>query len=346
MEKQPSFERIIGGTDQQKEKVRQEAEKASLKSGEELFGEYLVESTKEEQESIEKAAAYANEVVRQYGVIRQFDPERIFLLESGGVEKFTKGEIRQGVCNSFNQSIGVERSDSNALLASSVVHEMFHMNSYHSAQVMEKKAWLLFKKIEDRPYRSGISMTGREGEGEYFGLAEEAIIAILSRRFFDEVITQDPLYKEEMERTRKIKEWLIDFAEKHIPEQEKKLKFIATIQDILIIPDSQKVYEMLYESNKEDDYKMGYFSGFFEENLKSGNIFHERSEERERFGKVLDRIIFESKEKIVDRNQLFDEFARAHFTGNYLPLARIIENVLGKGTFREIAEELGIMNNK
>ena len=43
------------------------------------------------------------------------------------------------------------------------------------------------------------------------------------------------------------------------------------------------------------------------------------------------------------QEELFDEFARAHFTGNYLPLARIIEDTFGKGAFREIATELGEM---
>lgn len=346
MERQPSFERIVGGTEEQKEKIAQEAERASLKSGEDLFGEHLVKPTREEKESIIKATTYANEIAKKYGAKKQFDGDRIFLLESGSVETITKGEIKHGVCNSYNQSIGVERSDSDALLASSVVHEMFHMNSYHSAQVVEKELGLLFKKTESRPYRSGISMRGREGEGDYFSLAEEAIIATLSRRFFDEVIAHDPLYKGEMDRTAKIVEWLVSFAQKRIPEQERKQKFIAAVQDILILPESEKVYTNLYESDNEDAFKMGFFMGFYEENLKAGKIMHERAEEREKFNKVLDKIVANSEGKITDKNRLFDQFARAHFTGNYLPLARTIEDVLGKGAFRKIAEELGEMNDE
>lgn len=345
MEKQPSFERIIGGSDKQKEKIKKQAEKASLKTGEELFGEHLVEPNAEERQSIESAAVYANETAKYYGATKQFDTNRIFLLEPGGVEIVTDGMIQKGVCNSFNQSIAVERSDSNALMALVVVHEMFHMDSYHSIQVGEKKSWLVFKKTTSRPYRGGISMVGRRGEGKYFSLAEEAIIATLSKRFFDEVITHDPLYREEIEKTKKIKEWLIAFYQTNIPEQAERSKFISMVNDILILPRSKEVYKILYETDKEDDYKLGYFVGFFEKNLKSGNIFHERAEEREMFDKVLDRIISESKGKITDKNQLFDQFARAHFTGNYLSLARTIEDALGKGAFREIAKELGKMND-
>jgi hypothetical protein len=220
------------------------------------------------------------------------------------------------------------------------------MDSYHSSQVTEERSWLIFKKTESKPYRNGITMHGRENEGEYFSLAEEAIIATLSKRFFDEVITNDPLYKEEMERTVKIKEWVINFAQERIPDQEIKLRFISAIQDTLILPENKKVYEILFESNNKDAYKIGFFMGFFKENLESGNIMHERAEEREKFNKVLDRIVADSKGTITDRNQLFDQFARAHFTGNYMPLARTIEDALGKGSFREIAEELGEMNNE
>lgn len=345
MERQPSFERVIGGTDRQKEKIAKQAEAASCKTGEELFGEYLIEPTTEEKASIESASSFVNEITKYYGSSKQFGTDRIFLLKSGGVEALTEGEIKRGVCNSFNQTIAVDRStNSNALLASVTAHELLHMNSYHSSQVVERKSWSLFKKTESMPYRSGISMKGREEEGDYFGLAEEAIIATLSRKFFDEVIVQDPLYREEMEKTAKIKDWLINFAQNHIPEEENRNKFIATIEDILIFPESDKVCQILYDSNTEDNYKMGFFMGYFEDNLKSGDITQERPEEREKFNRVLDRIVTSSKGK-VDRNQLFDQFARAHFTGNYLPLARTIEDVLGKGSFREIAIELGEMNN-
>ncbi len=344
MEKRPSFERIIGGSDEQKNHIIKQAEEASFKTGKELFGEQLVEPTEEEKESIEKACNYANQIAVYYGSLRQFNLDRIFLLRPGGVEKSTEGEVRTGVCNRFEQSIAIDRRTSNALLASCVVHEMFHMDSYSSAQVIESDLDSLTNKTRSKPYRGGISMRSRENDDKYFGLAEEAIIATLSRRFFDEVIVNDPLYKEEIERTRKIKEWLFNFAQKSIPEQERRDKFISNIRDILILPESDMVYRILCESGYKDNYKIGFFIGFFEDNLKLGTIMHERVDEREKFNKVLDRLVTNSKGKISDRNQLFDQFAKAHFTGNYLPLARSIEDSLGKGSFREIAKELGEMS--
>jgi hypothetical protein len=343
MEPKPHFERIIGGTEEQKEELTAHAKEAAFKSGQELFGEYLVEPTAEEKTVIEKAASYANSVAERYGATNQFDPDRIFMLQAGGVEKVTKGRHRQGLCNSYNQSIAVERSVSGAVLAPSVVHEMFHLDSYHSDQVLEVETPLGSKKIHSVPYRSGIAMHGRDKEGRYFSIAEEAIIAVLSKRFFDEEIATDSQYKDEIERTERIKQWILSYIENNFPDSKDKTQFIETIEDVLILPKNEKAYQTLVESNKPDKYKLGFFSGYFEENLKAGNIVHERGAERKKFDEVLDRIVAASEGKMADKNQLFDEFARAHFTGNYLPLARIIEGVMGEGSFRQIATELGAM---
>jgi len=334
MEKQPSFEKIIGGTNKQKEEVLETMEMASTKTGAELFGQYLVEPTMKEEMVVEEAVTYANAVAKQYGASRQFGTDRVFLLESGAVEDLSDGRIQQGVCNFFDKSIGAERNKSGALLAVTIVHEMFHINSYQSAQI--------YKNGGNGLYRSGISMTGRNKEGDYFGVAEEAIIAILSKKFFDEVILKSALYQEELDRTSKTKDWLLIFAEQHVPEEKRK-KFKAAVQDILILPMSEEVYQKLHDSNKDDIYKYGYFNGFFKAELKSGTIFRERSMERETFEEVLDRIVLTSKDNTISKEYLFDEFARAHFTGNYIPLSRVIENVLGKGSFRRIAIELGNM---
>ena len=260
------------------------------------------------------------------------NPERIFLLKPKGVESFTKGRLRNGFYDSFNQTIAIDRTSSKVTLAMTVAHESFHMSSYQAAQIFEDGS--------SGSYRSGIGMTGRQGEEKYFNLAQEAIIATLSRRFFDEVISKDPLYSKEIEQTETIKKWLVNFSENKIQDKDSKEKALIVIKNILVLPNIGSIYDQLFESKKDDNYKFGYLMGFFEEELKSGSIFHERIEEREKFEDTLDEIIKKSEGKISDRKELFDEFARAHFSGNYLNLARIIEGALGKGSFRKIAEKI------
>lgn len=330
-EKQPSFDRVIGGNEDQKNELIKESEQESLKSGEDIFGEYLVKPDEFEKIAIAEAVDYANKIASQYGAKRETDPKRVFILKPEGVAFITKGRLRNGFCDSLNQSIAIDRRSSNATLAMTVAHESFHMSSYQSGQIFKDGAHGL--------YRSGIEMIGRQEE-KYFSLAMEAIIATLSRRFFDEVISKDPLYSKEIEQTETIKKWLEDFAEKRIKDENSKQTALILIKNILILPNAESLCNQFFESKKNDAYKFGYFMGVFEKELKSGSIFHERIEEREKFEKTLNEIIKESKGQISNREEIFNEFARAHFSGNYLPLARIIEGALGKGSFRRIAEKI------
>lgn len=335
MEKQPSFDRIIGGTDDQKAEIVELAERESHKTGKELFGEELLEPTPEESSAICDSVEYANDVARRYGAARIVDPARVFVLKPGGVERTTEGGCSNAFCNTLNQSIAVERHFSNAILSASVAHESFHMAAYHSEQV----------DADDygTPYRNGISMHGRSEEGEYFGVANEAIVATLTKRFYEEIISNDDRYKAEIGRTNKIKEWLVKFIEGAMSDSEKKLKLLTLIGDILILPNSDHMHDLFYNSSESDMYKYGHFVGFIDEELKRGNVFRERAGEREKFDCVLEGMVAKSDGKLTDKSELFDMFARAHFTGNYLPLARTIDGSLEKGAFRKIAAELGLM---
>jgi len=55
--------------------------------------------------------------------------------------------------------------------------------------------------------------------------------------------------------------------------------------------------------------------------------------------KPFDKIVSSSKGKFTSRDEVFEHFARANFSGKYLPLARMVEDILGKGSFRKIAED-------
>ena len=141
-------------------------------------------------------------MARQYGSTKQVDEKRIFLLKPGAIQEVSKNNMRKGFYEPFNQIIAVDRYESIAVLAVRVAHELFHMHSYHSAQI--------FQDTNSAIYRSGIGMLGREQEWAYFSFAEEAIIATLSKRFFDEVICHDPLYEEDIRYTGLIKDWIIN----------------------------------------------------------------------------------------------------------------------------------------
>jgi len=54
---------------------------------------------------------------------------------------------------------------------------------------------------------------------------------------------------------------------------------------------------------------------------------------------LIDEIIEKSHGRFENRQEVFDIFARANFSGNLIPLARLIESIFGKGSFRRLGEE-------
>lgn len=59
---------------------------------------------------------------------------------------------------------------------------------------------------------------------------------------------------------------------------------------------------------------------------------------REYLNDLVDVIFRENEDKFKDRDEVFEIFFKAMMTGNILPLGRIIEKTLGKGSFRRIGE--------
>lgn len=331
MEKQPSFSRFVGGSSEQIATLKQETEKASLLSGDEFFGEELLIPTEEEKRLIGIAVAYANGIAARYGSSRTVHPERVFLLQEGGVERLTDGKIAGGINNRFSQIIGVEKKVSPIFFAMTVVHEACHGASYSSAQVKEDGSNL--------PYRSGIAMRELSGPSFYFKKAEEAIVTMMAQRFHDEVLTYDSLYKDEIARLNEIKTWLCAYSKQKFPV-EKHNNLLQFIDDIVALPNNEDLYEVIIDDSYDNDYKFGYFYGGYKEMIESDHVLRERREERLAFDAIVQRIVQQSGGTVM-KDELFDDFARAHFSGNYLPLARKIEKILGTGSFRSIAAELG-----
>ncbi len=333
MEKQPSFSKIIGGTESDHKEVIADAKEKSQLSGKEKYGDYIVQSTEAEKYALHLAVEHANRIAHHYGSARTVDAKRIFLLKENGVASLTQSRLTHGMCDSTSQSAAIDRDESLALIAHSAFHEALHLSSFQSAQIFNDDTY--------GTYRNGIGMLGRVEEVYYFAYAQEAIIATLSHRFVEQVIANDSHYEKEVERTAFIKDWMREYYRKSKGSEEQKLAKMNNIDEILIFPNSEQVHSRLKDSRTDDDYKMGFIEGYYNDGLQSNRFFRERREERELFNTVLDRVVVAGKGKIK-KNELFDLFAHAHFSGKYLALARTIENVMGRGSFRELARELGV----
>ncbi len=61
--------------------------------------------------------------------------------------------------------------------------------------------------------------------------------------------------------------------------------------------------------------------------------------EREKLNEVISAIFDANTRKYQSRENVFDEFAKAYFTGNLLIVSKLIEKTFGKGSFRKLGEE-------
>lgn len=336
MEGKTHYERIIGGTPEEKEVASMELQ-AIFEERSEKLAEYEIEKSPEDLEILKKTESVIDRMVAQYGGEPKPLPlDHIYVLKPGSVLAMTEGKLSGGIHKPLGLKIGVERGKSKSLFVSTVAHELFHLKSYKSARVG--------KSGEDvRLYRSGLLMIDRKDpneemgdEKEYFAMLEEAIVAECTKKFLDE-ISKDSAFSEEAEAVKKFRDWVVAYyrsggiPEEKAKEFERELKYISEPQDKV-----ERVLTFSDDKEKRQAYAAGMFGALYE---KGEVETVERYRERKKLYEFLDKLVENSGGKFKNRDEVFDEFAKANFSGNYLPLARTVESILGKGSFRRLAEE-------
>jgi hypothetical protein len=336
MEGKTHFERIVGGTEEENKVASKKLQDIFEERSKEL-SEYELQKSPEDIEIIKKTEAVVDSIVVRYGGEPKALPlDHIYVLKPGSVLAMTEGRLAGGIHKPMGLKIGVEKGKSKLVFASTVAHELFHLKSYKSARVG--------KSGEDvRLYRSGLSMFDKkdpneEGgdEKEYFAVLEEAIVAECTKKLLDG-ISSDSIFSEEIEAVRQFRDWVVAYyrkngvAEEKVKEFERELKYISEPQDKV-----ERVLKFSHDEEKRQAYAAGMFGALYE----NGEVETlERYTERKKLYELLDKLVIGSDGKFKNRDEVFDEFAKANFSGNYLPLARIIESIMGKKSFRKLAEE-------
>ena len=173
-------------------------------------------------------------------------------------------------------------------------------------------------------------------EQEYFGMLEEAIVAECTMKFAARIGVEAP-FRKEVEAIKQIGNWAMEFSRRSGAPEEK----IKLIEDELkYIPDPEnRVRDVLAYSDDEGE-RSAYAAGMLNRLAEDKQMeSFERYKERKMLYDLLDTLVEKSEGKFKDREGVFNEFARANFTGRYLPLARTIEGLLGEGSFRRTANE-------
>lgn len=343
MEGKTHFERVVGGTEKEREDSAADLQRV-FEKGNKRFSEYQLEKTPEDLEILNKTETIVDKIVAQYGG----DPKplpinHIYILKPDSVFAISEGKFRGGIHNPYGLNVGAEKGKSKLLFAGTVAHELFHLKSYKSARVGKPGEGAIL-------YRSGLSMIDKKDtnkevgdEKEYFAILEEAIVVECTRKFLDE-IREDPDFKEETVAFEKFRDWVAEYhrregvSEEIINEEMEEIKYIEDVQD--------KVEQVLSFSDDEKK-RQPFAAGMFASMYKKGQVeWVERRRERKKMYELLDKLVVNSGGKFKNRDQIFDEFAKANFSGNYLALGRVVEDILGKGSFRKLAEEFSLEPKK
>ncbi len=314
---------------------------------------FEVPRTDKERKIIEAVEESVDRSVRQYGgaATGPASNERIFLVRPGTVKQLTGSKLEDGLCSYLGQYIVAERNPSDLQFALTLAHELFHFKSFKAARISQSGP------DDVRLYRSGLTMVDRKDDtkerGEevrYFNELEEAIVTEATQRVYNADLRISPIFRKEVESIDRIKHYLrASFRE---PERSDAMRIVRNVAsqtewggvlaEIRSLP-PQTLSETLgiLESKSYDEHErfarvlMNVLRPFAEKETS----FVERHKERKRFSELLDQILWGLPGKFKSKEEVFDEFARANFTGNYLPIARIIEQALGRGSFRRLARE-------
>ncbi|MEI6835535.1 MAG: hypothetical protein WCK59_01765 [Candidatus Falkowbacteria bacterium] len=340
MEGRTHYEKIIGGTSEDKEIASGELQTA-FEEQDTRLAEYEIKKSPEDLEIIKKTESLVDKFVLKYGGDpKPLPADNIYILKPDSVLEISHGKISGGIFKPLVLKIGVEQQKSKLLFVSILAHELFHLKSYKSARFGQSN--------EDiRLYRSGLSMIDLKNQSEeggeekrYFDDLEEAIVAECTKKIVDE-ISKDEEFREEMKAVVKLRDWhsaYYGISSEEAIGSGSEIKYIVNPQD--------KVADVLAFSDNEES-RQAYAAGMIDYAYEEGDAeIVERQREREKLYKLLDNLITGSGGKLKNREEVFDEFARANFSGNYLPLARMVEDILGKGSFRKLAEEFSNESSK
>lgn len=159
---------------------------------------YEIEMTRIDWEIFNLAEGYIRSIVERCGKTYHFFPHaNIHIVRPGGTHEFTRGKLSHGGYSLKEMTFMADRSPSNVNFALTIFHELVHASSYRALQLILGKQSSSANLVA---YRSGFSVTSRDGSISYFKDIEEAVIGILTERFYLNVVFTHPLFATERQQ--------------------------------------------------------------------------------------------------------------------------------------------------
>ncbi len=253
-----------------------------------------------EIETIKISNEITNNLLKEFG-LPQFDiPERnIHILPEAAYKRMFYNEY--GAATFDNPQMILVNNDKEVhsmARSSEIFHEMVHLKGYLALELDKKSL---------SGYRSGLIIyptrlkIANNKNAKYMTGLNEAIVTEIEKRYSPQIFKKNKYLKKEY-----------DFQKSEKIENLKK----RNAEDYGVDPED---IEAIDEKNK-----LIYFYAY--------------PEQRQVLHFIANSIHKENKEKFKSEEEVMKKFFRAHFTGNVLDIARLIENSFGKGSFRILGE--------
>lgn len=149
-----------------------------------------LEKTERDLQIINFVQDAISNLLKQYGREASSMPlNKIHILKDGGAEEYTGGKVLTGAHSAKLGSILIDRKKSDAEFAVILFHELLHYGSYKALQ------FVAGENPELEAYRSGFAVTSADGKTKYFEQVEEALVQIMVKRFYQEKVLHNELFK-------------------------------------------------------------------------------------------------------------------------------------------------------
>lgn len=302
VEKGPEFRIVGGASPEKKEEVKKELQKALFNHFESLSPEerkkvakFEYKKSDEEKGLIDFANQETNRLRQEAGLEPYSIPyENYHLLPSKKYE-----EVKLGGSDAMTSytSQGILLNKENLSSDPTKLGSAFVHETLHLKGHFTGKAKEYGKNIRRTIFREGVSVYGtrRDELHEHFDGLHEAIVANQEKKSFPKLL-DIPFFQKE-------KEWLVsDEAKKIRKEMAEKMKI------------------------SEDEFRWVDKKGGW-------GTFPFRAQ-REVLDFVCAEIQKEHSQQYQDKEDVFREFLKSHFTGQLLTIARLVEKTFGEGNFR------------
>jgi hypothetical protein len=295
MEKFSSIERVVG---QVSESEKKEIFEDSCNQFNDQYFQELEDKEREktpiEIEIINLANQCTNEIRKKYG-LPDFDipAKNIHVIKK---DKWPR-ENEDALYNSMMQAVALKETSAKIVFMKKIVHEMLHFKAYNALQVKNDN-------FEVDEYRSGLTVSTRDGERMYFRNFNEAVTEEMTKSILAKMV-ENKLFVEEIKKTGEVMGAHPD----------------AKMSNGNYLFDNNTFYAELKNGSNE---------------ISTARFTKEK--ERKILNILIDKLFERNKENIKSRDEIFEMFSEAMMTGNIISIGKLIDNTFDKGTFRKIGE--------